>query len=138
MLDVDITGNNDLVNVPMTTQNGRLNTVIIMDEDIRDEYYYEVITWTSNVSPTSITPTNSSKGISLYWSDENSISGAQQGITINVYTNDGNWVYDESIVLNVVASTGINTLLTINATDVQAQQVGFSFSFQPWIEVDGN
>lgn len=138
VLDVNITGNNDLVNVPMTTQNGRLNTVIIMDEDIRSDYYYEVITWTSNVAPTSITPTNSSKGISLYWSDENSVAGAQQGITINVYTNTGTFVYGENTVLNVVASTGINTLLTINATDVQAQQVGFSFNFQPWVEIDGN
>ena len=136
VLDVDITGNNDLVNVPMTTDNGRLNTVIVMEESIRSDYYFEVITWTSSVPPTSITPTNSSKGVSLYWSDENSIAGAQQGVTINVYTNNGTFVYGENTVLNVVASTGTNTLLTINATDVQAQQVGFSFSFQPWVEVN--
>tara|TARA_R110002050_G_scaffold13832_2_gene44205 strand:- start:6632 stop:7750 length:1119 start_codon:yes stop_codon:yes gene_type:complete len=133
VLDVGITGNNDFVNVPMTTQNGRLNTVIVMEESIRDDYYYEVIT-----SDTSITPTNSSKGVSLYWSDENSVDGEMQAITIKVFASDDTFVYESNSEISVIASTGINTLLTINATKVQADTVGFNFSFQPWTEIDGN
>ena len=135
VLDVDITGNNDFVNVPMTTQNGRLNTVIVMEESIRDDYYYEVITWTTSEPATYFYPTNSNKGVSLYWSDEYTLDGEQQGITVNVFSNDGTFVFDSLTLLTTVASTGLNTILTINATDVQAQQVGFSFNFQPWVEV---
>jgi hypothetical protein len=135
VLDVDITGSNDFVNVPMTTQNGRLNTVIVMEESIRDDYYYEVITWTTSEPATYVFPSSSNKGVSLYWSDEYTLDGEQQGITVNVFSNDGTFVFDSLTLLTTVASTGLNTILTINATDVQAQQVGFSFDFQPWVEV---
>jgi len=133
VLNTDVTGNNDFVTVQMTTENGRLNTVIVMEESIRDDYYYEVIT-----SDTSITPTNSGKGVSLYWSDENSVDGEKQSITIKVFASDDTFVYESNSEISVIASTGINTLLTINATKVQAETVGFNFSFQPWTEIDGN
>ena len=136
--DVEVTGLNDFITVPMTTQNGRLNTVVVMEESIRSDFYYEVITWTTSEPATYLYPSSSSKGVSLYWSDENSLGGEQQGITINVFASDGTFVYDSLTLLNVTASTGLNTILTINATDVEAETVGFNFTFQEWVEVDGN
>ena len=134
VLDYTVTGTSDFINVPMTTQNGRLNTVIIMEESIQDDYYYEVITWTASVPFAYHYPSNSSKGTSLYWSDQYAVDGEQQGITINVFDNAGTFVDEYLTVLTVAASTGINTLITINADGVQAQTVEFGFSFEPWVE----
>ena len=136
--DVEVTGLNDFITVPMTTQNGRLNTVVIMEESIRNDFHYEVVSWTTSEPATYLYPSNSSKGVSLYWSDENSIGGETQSITINVFASDNTFVYGSTTLLNVTASTGLNTILTINATDVEAETVGFDFTFQEWVEVDGN
>lgn len=134
VLAQNITGVNDFITIPMTTQNGRLNTVIQMEESIQDDYYYEVILLTSEGEVLYYYPTNSSKGVSIYWSDEDSVDGAQLGITINVFTTDGTFVFDSLTVLTIAASTGQNTIFTINATDVEAESVGLNFSFQEWIE----
>ena len=136
--DVEITGINDFITVPMTTQNGRLNTVVIMEESIRNDFYYEVVTWATSEPATYLYPSDSSKGVSLYWSDENSKGGETQGITINVFASDNTFVYGSTTFLNVTASTGLNTIITINATEVEAETVGFDFTFQEWVEVDGN
>tara|TARA_R110000782_G_scaffold13726_1_gene40260 strand:+ start:53 stop:895 length:843 start_codon:yes stop_codon:yes gene_type:complete len=130
----DITGVNDFITIPMNTLNGRLNTVVQMEESIQDDYYYEVIIFPSEGEVLYYYPTNSNKGVSIYWSDEDSVDGAQQGITINVFTTDGTFAFDYLTVLTVAASTGQNTILTINSTDVEAESVGLNFSFQEWIE----
>lgn len=136
--DVEITGINDFITVPMTTQNGRLNTVVIMEESIRNDFYYEVVTWATSEPATYLYPSDSSKGVSLYWSDENSKGGETQGITINVFASDNTFIYGSTTFLSVTASTGLNTIITINATEVEAETVGFDFTFQEWVEVDGN
>ena len=137
VLNYVVTGTSDFINVDMTTNNGRINTVVVMDESIQDDYTYQVAYFTT-ANPTAqvFVPTQSNKGVSIYWSDEDSVAGQNIIIGFYVYDLDGNQVYSDSSVTTVLASTGINTLYTLTADSVQAESVGFDFIFQEWIEID--
>lgn len=133
----NITGENDFITMPMTTENGRLNTVVILEESLRKDYYLQVASIVSNGSPVKvITASNGKKGISLYWSSEDSVAGENQGITINVFHKDGTFINGETVILTVQASTGLNTIYTVYRDHIYAETAGFNFTFQEWNELD--
>ena len=136
-LDQDVVGVNDFISIPMSTDHGRINTIITLAEDIQDEYTLSVVAYTTVDDPISLT-TNNNESLEVYWSADSSVDGNEVVYDINVVASDGGVVFSTIQTQNVIASTGLNTIYTINANSVEAQSVGLSFSFDPWVEVDGN
>ena len=136
-LDQDVVGVNDFISIPMSTDHGRINTIITLAEDIQDEYTLSVVAYTTVDDPISLT-TNNNESLELYWSADSCVDGNEVVYDINVVASDGGVVFSTIQTQNVIASTGLNTIYTINANSVEAQSVGLSFSFDPWVEVDGN
>lgn len=134
---VDVTGVNDFFNISMLTDNGRTNTVIELAEAIADEYMLQVTSYTTEDSP-QVVVGNVGDSVSVYWSSNTSVEGKEVVYDINVIAPDGSVVFNTVQTQTVVGSTGINTLITVSDSDVQSESEGFSFSFEPWTEVDGN
>ncbi len=134
-LNEDVTGVNDFITIPMTTENGRINTVIRMDESIRNDYTLELVTYTFNNSPV-VKSVTGNKSISVYWSADDSTDGDVIYYQLKLIADNGFVAYEVTETQEVIASTGINTLYTVYADNVQAESVGFNFSFQTWTEVD--
>lgn len=136
-LEEDITGVNDYVTIPMSTLNGRINTVIKMDESIRNDYTMELLVYTFNNAPV-IKSATGNKSLSVYWSADDSLEGQIITYQLKLIADNGAVVYETTETQEVLASTGINTLYTVYADNVQAESVGFNFVFQEWTEIDGN
>lgn len=133
----DVTGVNDFVTIPMTTENGRINTVVRMDDSIENDYTLEVLVYTFNNAPT-IKSVTGNKSVSIYWSADDSVEGQVLTIQIKLIAENGFVAYETLEEQVVIGSTGINTLYTVFAGSVQSESTGFDFVFEPWTEIDND
>jgi|TARA_R110000744_G_scaffold85843_1_gene167759 hypothetical protein len=134
-LGYNVTLDDNLVNIPMTTEYGRRISIFKLEPSLEHDYYFSVKT-THNGDVIGDKEVKNGKKVLVYWSGSSSVAGEFQTHIISVYSKNTDILIKEYEVIETIeASTSISSKFTIYADDLINSEQGLDFVWQDWVEV---
>lgn len=129
----------NVVQIPMTTLNGRLLSVFQLNQALKDGGYQAKITANYTTSPANAlnAVTKGNELCTFKWSNTNSVYGATitYKIEISKINNQNTIVKTYTITQSIKASTSISCYYTINDDGIilkKSTEQGIQLNFQEW------
>lgn len=129
------------VSIDMTTQNGRIITAFILDDDAElRANTYAIVTITTDAGTSTLTTAQIKNNVATFeWSNDKSTSGKTVTYTVKLYDDTApNKVLKEyTITRAIIASTSYSCIYIIDRDRViNSKEDTLNFVFQKWEDVD--
>jgi hypothetical protein len=131
-------GANSLPSTMLTTTQGRACAVFQISPALTALGVTAKVTAAPSVTTSlPIITVDGGHDASFFWSNINAIGGTNVLYTVDLYDNNGHKFNTFTTTLNLVASTSVNNIYTINESDITTNTASDVFTAQPWDNQDG-